>query len=85
MPAQLTSPAAGSSFAGGSQLFTWNAGAGVTSYKLTVGRTLGGQDIYAGPAGTALSAVVDGLADQWRVGVGAAAVEDRKRLAVRGL
>ena len=60
-PALLLSPVLGSGFAGSSQTFTWNTGIAVSSYKLTIGRTLGGEDIYSGPAGTALSAVVTSL------------------------
>jgi hypothetical protein len=61
VPAQLVSPVPGSSFTADSQTFTWSAGAGVTSYRLMVGRALGGQDIYSGPAVTSLSSVVAGL------------------------
>jgi hypothetical protein len=61
VPAQLTSPVPGSSFAGSSQIFTWNTGIAVSSYKLTISRTLGGDEIYSGPAGRALSAVAVGL------------------------
>jgi len=61
VPAQLTSPTPGSNLVSGSQMFTWNAGTGVSSYKLGVGTTVGGTNIYAGIAGTALSAQVAGL------------------------
>jgi hypothetical protein len=59
--AQLVAPIAGSTFTGSSQTFIWNAGIGVSSYKLMVGRSRGGQDLYSGPAGAAQSTLVAGL------------------------
>jgi hypothetical protein len=61
VPAQLIDPASGSNLAASSQTFTWNAGTGVTSYKLDIGTTVGGTNLYAGVAGTARSVQVAGL------------------------
>jgi len=60
-PAQMISPAAGSTLTSSGQTFTWTAGIGVSSYKLDVGTTVGGTTLYAGAAGLALSATVTGL------------------------
>ena len=60
-PAQMISPAAGSTLTSSGQTFTWTAGTGVSSYKLDVGTTVGGTTLYAGVAGLALSATVTGL------------------------
>ena len=61
MAAQLVAPTPGSTLVGSSQTFTWNAGTGVSSYKVDVGTVVGGRDIYMGIAGTGLSATVTGL------------------------
>src|SRR6185295_8441753 len=60
-PAQLITPGPGSNLVSGSQLFTWDPGTGVSSYKVDVGTAVGGRNVYAGIAGTALSAQVIGL------------------------
>jgi len=60
-PAQLTSPAAGSTLAGSSQSFAWDAGLGVTSYRLDVGSTQGATNVLAGTATSATSLNVTGL------------------------
>ena len=44
--AQMTSPTPGSTLSGASVTFTWSAGTGFTSYKLSVGSTYGGANIY---------------------------------------
>jgi hypothetical protein len=61
-PATMISPSGGSAFSGPSQIFTWNAGAGVTEYALRIGSTgVGSTNLYNGPATTVLSATVSGL------------------------
>ena len=60
-PAQLTSPAAGSTLGGSSQTFSWDAGLGVASYRLDVGKTQGATNILAGTATSATSLTVTGL------------------------
>jgi len=60
-PAQLTSPAPGSTLAGSTQTFTWDAGLGAASYRLDVGSTQGATNILAGTATTATSLNVAGL------------------------
>ncbi len=61
VPAQLTTPAPGSTLPGTSVQFSWNAGTGVSGYTLAVGTTLGGSNIASVNAGTSLSASVSGL------------------------
>src|SRR3954468_5159265 len=46
LPAQLTSPAPGSTLTGSSQGFAWDTGLGVTSYRLDVGTTVGATNIF---------------------------------------
>jgi len=60
-PAHLTSPAAGSTLAGSSQMFTWDAGLGAASYRLDIGSTQGATNILAGTATTATSLNATGL------------------------
>ena len=59
-PAQITSPAKGSTLAGSTATFTWTAENGATSYQLWVGTTAGGHDLAV--VGTSnLTATVGGL------------------------
>jgi PKD repeat protein len=44
--ATMNTPTPGSTLAGSSQTFTWNAGTDVSSYTLWVGTTQGGNNIY---------------------------------------
>ena len=60
-PAQMIAPAAGSTLASSTQTFSWTAGAGVASYRLDVGTTVGANNLYAGTVGSSLSATVGGL------------------------
>ena len=60
-PAQLVTPASGSTFASSTQSFTWTAGTGVTTYKLDIGSSAGASNYYAGAEGVAQSVVVAGL------------------------
>ncbi|MBN2561966.1 MAG: hypothetical protein JXQ75_13660 [Phycisphaerae bacterium] len=61
-PAQMTTPAnSGDRLTGASYTFQWGAGSGVTQYRLWVGTTAGGTDIYNQSTGTTQSATVTGL------------------------
>src|SRR3954471_24105188 len=60
-PAQMIAPTPGSTLASNTQTFSWTAGTGVASYRLDVGTTVGANNLYAGIAGTSLSAAVSGL------------------------
>ncbi len=59
----MLSPLDGATLSGSSETFTWSAeGAAVTRWRLEVGTTSGGTDIYAqNPASTTTSALVGGL------------------------
>src|SRR6185503_13102891 len=46
--AQLLTPASGTPFGSSVQSFTWSAGTGVTTYKLSVGSAQGSSNLYAG-------------------------------------
>jgi hypothetical protein len=57
----FTSPAAGSTLAGSSVTFQWDAGGAVTERYFMVGSTLGASDVYAAYQGAALSHTVTGI------------------------
>jgi bacillolysin len=60
--ATLVSPKPGSTLAETtSATFTWTAGRNVTAYRLSIGTTAGGMEIYDGNEETSLSRVVTGL------------------------
>src|SRR5206468_12340458 len=60
-PAQLTTPAPGSTLTASTIQFQWTGGTGVTDYWLSVGTTAGGTQLYNQDQGTSLSATVSGL------------------------
>jgi CSLREA domain-containing protein len=60
-PAELTTPRPGSTFAGSTVAFQWTSGTGVTAYRLSIGTTFAGVDLFNQDEGTNLSAVVPGL------------------------
>ena len=62
--ATMRTPPPGSTLAGSSQTFTWNAGTDVSSYSLWVGTTKGKNDIYTSPATTATSLNVTNIPTQ---------------------
>jgi hypothetical protein len=59
--AAITSPAPGSTLTSDHQLFQWNAGTGVTRYKLDVGTSVGGSEIFSGALTAPLEQLVTGL------------------------
>lgn len=59
--AAMTSPVPGLTLGGTSQVFTWDAGIGVTQYWLYVGTSLGGHEIYTADLGTSLTTTVSSL------------------------
>ncbi|MGJ5816650.1 hypothetical protein [Paludibaculum fermentans] len=59
--AQITSPAQGSTLAGTSATFQWDAGSGATHYFLHVGLWQGGNSIFSQDMNTSQSAQVTGL------------------------
>jgi hypothetical protein len=61
VPAQLTAPAPGSTLAASTAQFQWNAGTGVSQYRLSIGTTAGGTQLYSQDQGTNLSATVTSL------------------------
>ena len=65
--AVLQTPAPGTVLAGATVMFTWSAGSGVAQYWLTVGSSVGGQDLYSQAQGTSLSHTVSGLPTDGRV------------------
>jgi len=60
-PAQLFSPAPGSTLAGSSVTFFWTTGTGVSQYWLYIGSSAGAADIYSASQGTATSGTVTTL------------------------
>lgn len=54
-PAVITSPAAGSTLDSASVTFTWSSAAGAAAYRLDVGSTAGGTDLYSATLGLATS------------------------------
>jgi len=60
-PSAIISPTPGSTLAGSTATFTWDAGSGVTERYLMVGTTPGGSQVYAAYQGTASSRTVTGL------------------------
>jgi hypothetical protein len=62
VPAQMTTPAPGSTLAATTVQFQWNGGSGVTQYYLTIGTTgVGANNVYTRTQGTNLNATVTGL------------------------
>jgi hypothetical protein len=61
VPGQLTTPAPRSTLTGSAVQFQWAAGAGVSTYRLSVGTALGGTDTFDQSLGTSLNANVTGL------------------------
>jgi hypothetical protein len=62
VPAQMTTPAPGSTLAATTVQFQWNGGNGVSQYHLTIGTTgVGANNVYTQNQGTSLSATVTGL------------------------
>ena len=59
--AQLTTPLSGSTLTGSTVIFQWTSGFGVTDYRLSVGATVGGADLFNRDEGTSLSAFATGL------------------------
>jgi hypothetical protein len=59
--AELLSPANASTFTSSQQAFTWNAGSSVSTYRLDIGNTSGGSDVYTSGSTTALTATASGL------------------------
>ena len=62
----LTSPAAGTTFAGTSQAFVWSTGTGATGYRLGVGSTQGATDLFNGAQTMNLNATVSSLPNDGR-------------------
>ncbi|HVL68450.1 MAG TPA: VCBS repeat-containing protein [Vicinamibacterales bacterium] len=60
-PAQITSPAVGSSLAGSTQTFTWGGGVGVQFYWVNVGSTQGGYEYFSNFVGDTQAVTVSGL------------------------
>ena len=61
-PAQMTTPAPGSTLTASTVTFQWTGGTGVSAYWLDVGSTAGGNNFFAnGGYGSILSATVAGL------------------------
>lgn len=61
VPATMTSPVNGTTLAGATQTFQWNAGTNVAQYRLWVGTTAGGKDLYNQSTGLTQQATVAGL------------------------
>ncbi|HXD17292.1 MAG TPA: chitobiase/beta-hexosaminidase C-terminal domain-containing protein, partial [Vicinamibacterales bacterium] len=60
-PAQITSPAPGSTLSSGTQIFSWDTGVGASRYQIAIGTAQGANDLYSGPETTNVSASVGGL------------------------
>lgn len=60
-PANMVTPANGSTLTGAAQAFTWDAGACVTQYTLSVGNQVGGSEIYGPTAAATLTQTVNSL------------------------
>jgi hypothetical protein len=65
-PAQMTTPAPGSTLAATTVQFQWNGGTGVSQFWLHVGTTAGGKDLYNQGQGTGLNATVPVCVDHMR-------------------
>ena len=60
-PAEIVSPAPGSTLSAAQQTWTWTVGQGVSSYRLDVGTTAGATDIHGGAETATQSELVTGL------------------------
>lgn len=61
VPATITSPTPGSTFAGSSVIFNWTLGTDVTGYVLYVGTAKGAKDIASVNTGTTTSATINDI------------------------
>jgi hypothetical protein len=59
--AEMLSPANASTLTSAQQTFSWNAGTGVSAYRLDIGTTVGGSEVYSSGSTTALSATASAL------------------------
>jgi len=59
--ATMTSPVGGSTIRGGSVTFRWTSATGALKYRVYVGTTRGGSDLYLDSGITALNATIGGL------------------------
>jgi hypothetical protein len=60
-PPQMASPPDRSALSGSSQIFTWTAGVGISSYWLYVGTSVGANNLFNQDVGSSLTATVTGL------------------------
>src|SRR5207248_1673710 len=60
-PAQMTTPAPGSTLTSSTVQFQWTGGTGVSDYWVSIGANPGGEEIYSVDQGMRLSATVSGL------------------------
>jgi hypothetical protein len=60
-PAQMTTPAPSSTLTSSTVTFQWTGGTGASQYRLQVGTTAGGSNLYGADLGTSLSATVSNL------------------------
>jgi len=58
---QMSSPLPGSTLAGSSQTFTWTAGSGISAFWLSVGTSVGGNNLFDKSVGLSSTATVTGL------------------------
>ncbi len=65
--AEMTSPAAGTMLSSSVVTFAWSTGTNVARYKLTIGTTLGGYNLYNGSTTTDTSVTVANLPTDGRV------------------
>jgi len=66
-PAQITSPAPGSTLSASTVAVQWTGGVGVTEYWLYVGNSVGGNDLFSKGSGSGLTLTVPGLPTDGRI------------------
>jgi hypothetical protein len=63
----ITTPSTGSTLTGSTQTFAWTAGTGASSYWLSLGSAVGGNDLLDGNLGSSLSVTAAGLPTDGRM------------------